>query len=504
MKPDFDLFTHIAVNRVVEQPSLAGDLYNQILNTKAILLGSSLRIREAILKSKDSTLVDVFDQWVVARELLASVLASDPEELQLQGISKSGLEKQIEDLEKKLSAASADFAGNLANKPTTWQEVQKKLQPEEIAVEMLRYRHYNNGFTDSVLYAVFLLLPSSTIPEMVLLPNGNELEGKYYKYFRNSLRFGTLDRLSFAQFWAPFKSKIPDGKRIIFSPDGIYNQLNPLVFRNNEGQFVLDQNEVVLVSNTKDLLQRKAKSTSTWSNVNPLLALMGNPEYYEALNPEELAPESRLESLSGAEEEIYAIRKIFKDRADWQSMVLLNEQVTEDTLKAVLSPTILHVATHGFFLDSKEEEQSSLLEIARNPLLKSGLLLSSSGDFFSPNIYELNRKSGILTAYEVMSLNYTQTELVVLSACETGLGEVVTGEGVFGLQRAFLVAGAEALVMSLFQVSDETTQELMILFYTSLLETGDKRAAFYHAMRTMKAKYEQPIHWGAFIMVGGL
>ncbi|HEY8399608.1 MAG TPA: CHAT domain-containing protein, partial [Cytophagaceae bacterium] len=139
----------------------------------------------------------------------------------------------------------------------------------------------------------------------------------------------------------------------------------------------------------------------------------------------------------------------------------------------------------------------------QNPLLRSGILLKNGGKLIhNDNIYELNSEEGVLTAYEAMNLNFDNTDLVVLSACETGLGEVQLGEGVYGLQRAFLVAGANSVIMSLFKVSDEVTTELMSEFYKKWLQSGDKRKAFIEAKRVIKDKYKNPVHWGAFVMVG--
>ena len=185
--------------------------------------------------------------------------------------------------------------------------------------------------------------------------------------------------------------------------------------------------------------------------------------------------------------------------------MLLNQEATDARVKELQYPEVFHIATHGFFLtDVVDESADEFSEKAvQNPLLRSGLLLQKGGQILQvENLYAINREDGVLTAYEAMNLNFDNTKLVVLSACETGLGEVKIGEGVYGLQRSFLVAGAQSIVMSLFKVNDEVTKMLMLEFYKRWQKGESKRDAFANAKREVMKTYPAPKYWASFIMIG--
>jgi len=178
----------------------------------------------------------------------------------------------------------------------------------------------------------------------------------------------------------------------------------------------------------------------------------------------------------------------------------------------VRKPRVLHIATHGFFQSDQKRtftelrgERPSGLE---DPMLRSGLFFAGANRTLAGQPAAPDLEDGILTAYEMTGLNLQGTELVVLSACETGLGQVAAGEGVFGLRRALQVAGAEAVLMSMWSVPDRETQELMTGFYGKWLGGKEKHAALREAQlelrETVRARYGQdlPYYWGAFVLVG--
>lgn len=165
----------------------------------------------------------------------------------------------------------------------------------------------------------------------------------------------------------------------------------------------------------------------------------------------------------------------------------------------------MHIATHGYFLKDVHRTNWPVgvhADYAKdNVLLRSGLLLTGASEPEKEDIGLDNSSNGVVTSYEAMNLDLHGTNLVVLSACETGLGEIKAGEGVYGLQRAFLVAGAKALIMSLWKVNDETTQQLMNIFYSNWTRTGDMQKSFKEAQLNLMNKYKNPYYWGAFVLM---
>jgi CHAT domain-containing protein len=165
-----------------------------------------------------------------------------------------------------------------------------------------------------------------------------------------------------------------------------------------------------------------------------------------------------------------------------------------------ITPNIIHFATHGFFHQNTEESAPQSFQMASNPLIRSGLVMAGANRVgFGQKPY-LNFEDGILTAYEISLMNLSNTKLVVLSACETGLGDIQGSEGVYGLQRGFKMAGVEKILMSLWEVPDEQTAELMEKFYTYLLENQPIQTAFAKAQQAMKAQYP-PYYWAGFVLM---
>lgn len=683
IKSDFEFYNTIALKYKDDDPSLIAKVYDITLSTKAILLSSSIKLRQSIISSGDKELIEKYKEWRILREELTVYDSWDNDKIKELEIDKEAIKKSIIDLEKELSEKSDAFATESAKEARrnsiSWQKVQKELKENEFAVEIIRYRYFDETFTDSVIYAALVVGPETKkAPMAVVLEKGNDLEDRYLKYYRNSIKYQTNDNRSYDAFWKQIHEVVGDNSRVYLSSEGAFNQINLESIPTPDGKNVLDNNTIILVSNTKDLYEaaeekRRKQDLISKGKLKPRVIensaiLIGNPAFYEVrvnpndtvfitindsvyaelrdhiyitasdnviaekrhqaiiqdhdniyatfadhitltiedsiyirerdniyanvndnvINPKTNKPftledkhlitledsvfiridhgviakdfhgriiksadnitalpshkklisvsdkvyatkedkiyitesdkivneavykSMKIAQLPGAEKEINDINGILEN-SQWKVEKYVFADALEDNIKSwKKSPRVFHIATHGFFEeDSKKSNKTiqglSHLKENQDPLQRSGVMLKNAGDIFKNHrsgAADFNSESGVLTAAEALALNFENTELVVLSACETGRGQVAVGEGVYGLQRSFLVAGANNVIMSLFKVSDEATQKLMALFYEKWTKTGDKRQAFIDAKKELREEFKDPIYWGAFVMIG--
>ncbi|MFZ6012043.1 MAG: CHAT domain-containing protein [Bacteroidota bacterium] len=500
IKGDFEFYNTLAFSNLEDFKDLTGKVYNYQLLTKALLLSSSIKIRERILGSSDEQLKSQYNNWIQKKELLTLALSMSPTQLTESEIDPAALQQEVERLEKDLSQKSEIFSQSFENKRITFEDVKKSLKPNEVAVEMVRYRYFNHTFTDSVIYAALYMKNDFSKPKAIMLKDGKKMETRYFKFYRNAITGKITDNISYGAYWKQLSEEIGQASTVYLSADGIYNQINLEAIPSPDGRYVIDNSNIVLVSNTKDIYLHKVKS-KTSQNENTA-SMFGNPTFYLA----SADGEKPIASLPGTEKEVSQLQFMLKQKG-WNTTEYVEKLAAEEKIKELNSPKIFHIATHGLYRPTpvvtmeKEMEGSEAL-LTQNPLMRTGLLLKGAGDLLDKTDYNYNMENGILTAYEAMSLNLDKTDLVVLSACETGLGDLEAGEGVYGLQRAFLVAGAKVLIMSMFKVDDDATQKLMLKFYQKWLNSGNLRTSFIDAKKELRLEYPEPIYWGAFMMIG--
>lgn len=543
LKPGFEQYISFIEDNSSEDKELIGEIYNYQLALKGIIMSASTKVRNSILNSGDEALIGKYEEWISQKERMAKLYSSTGMDLTERNSQIEELTASSNKLEEELSADSDVFGKNFVNRKLTWQDVQSKLKPGEVAIEVVRYKDFvadsAGVFTDEVHYAALIVKhDTEDYPEMVILRNGKLMENKYLANYRNAIRYQVKENYSYRFFWKPIANKLEGVKKIYFSPDGVYNQVSIYTFRNPEtNEYLINEFDLQVVTNTKDLLADNTVNNDGGS------VFFGYPNYNLGtdIKSEEgggdrsmrggdrgmrsggaggiergtviprgirgnlvryMKANNALALLPGTKREVELIDSLYQNK-DRKATTYFSNAALENQIKELKRPSTLHIATHGFFLEIDPDEaiEDSYVE---NPLLRSGLIMAGANSYIGTGILadEQGDDDGILTAFEAMNLDLDGTEIVVLSACETGLGDIKNGEGVYGLQRAFRIAGAEALIMSMWSVDDNATQELMTNFYEEWLTHGDKSKAFITAQKRLKEKYPKPFYWGAFVMVG--
>lgn len=491
--PRFQRYYNFAIDASSSLPNIVPDVFDYQTATKALLLNATSKVKTAIIRSGNPGLIKDYLAWLDQKESLARYYSLSKEEIADQKINIDSIEQAANRMEKSLSERSKDFSSGYTTMPVSYKTIRDVLTDQEAVLEIIRVRNYVQEFNDDSRYAVLVMTKGSE-PRLVVLDNGNQLENRYSKFYKNSIQQKTADEHSYTQFWSKVEPMLTGKKVIYISPDGVYNQINLNTIRNPSGAYILNQYDLITVGNSKDLLALKSRKPVTKKDA----FLLGFPDYGG----------TQVSALPGTKVELDGINKVLK-ASGYTTKQLTQKEATEAALKAVKAPGLLHIATHGYFKEDHEVDANGALGISmenaqENPLLRSGLLLAGASNTISgTNSVDLSSNdNGIVTAYEIMNMNFDGTDLIILSACETGLGEVRAGEGVYGLQRAFLVAGANALIMSLWKVDDAATQQLMTNFYTNWVKTGNKQKAFKQAQLQLMTKYKDPYYWGAFVMMG--
>lgn len=528
LKNDIERFNTFAIANYQRDPSVAGKMYNNQLITKGLLFESVTKTRESIFSSGKNDLIALYNRWRERRDQLARAYHLSQQVLQSRGLDVQILEDEVNDLEKQLSERAYALNTQRDWQNLSWQDIRDKLAPDEAAVELVRFREfkiaprYNTeegttetellyGWTGKVNYAALIITSDSKdYPKLILLEQGADLEDRYFSYYKNAIRYQIEDSVSFKHYWQTIQSALSGINTVYFSPDGVYHKLNLNTLLDPEReQYLLDAIQIRQLTSTRDLLLPEP----TPANQPNDAILVGAPDFSLVLETTNVpldgaygmplvrntAQSRQIVALPGTEMEIAQIEQLLSGN-HWSVRKYLQQDALEEKLKEIESPKVLHIATHGYFNEILEKEGK-----IEDRLLSSGLLFAGAQNTFYQddggiNVHT-NGEDGILTAFEAMNLRLDYTDLVVLSACETGVGSVQNGEGVYGLQRAFQVAGTQSIIFSLWKVDDAATQALMTYFYEEWMKTQNKRRAFIEAQKKLSSIYPHPYYWGAFILI---
>ncbi|MCX7737359.1 MAG: tetratricopeptide repeat protein, partial [Candidatus Kapabacteria bacterium] len=461
---NFQAFNSYVLKRIEENPAITEQALNNVLFTKAMLLNSTINVKQRIMKSGNKEAISIYQNWISTRELLNKLYSLTIDEQKKSGYNIDSLENASNELEKKLNLLSTDFAKASDRKQYTFNDLKSNLKENETAIEIIRFNYFDKRWTDTVYYiALIVNKETKDYPKLVLLDNGNEIENELFAKYKSDiaspkgiyLDYKTTLKEIYTKIWKPIKDALPNNTETIYlSVDGIYNKINLNSLINPEtGNYLLSESDIRIVTSTRDIAEnRKSREERKTSKT---AALFGFPKYdldstrYNVLavnyqrDIDENLYGSTLDSiragqwdqLPGTKYEIEMIDSLLK-KEKWKTKKYLGEEALEEAVKSLESPSILHIATHGYFLSSEEIERRynegrlsprmfgmESYRAYRDPLLRSGLLMAGAkSGMEEESIINRNRDNGILTAKEVMNLNLDNTDLVVLSACETGLG----------------------------------------------------------------------------------
>ncbi|MCB9224031.1 MAG: CHAT domain-containing tetratricopeptide repeat protein [Crocinitomicaceae bacterium] len=513
----FHEFFEFAAKAHEIDPALRGKAFDLSLSLKGMLLRSSRAMRNIVLNSGNPKLISVYDKWVGLKKRIAELSAlpveqrsADIDELTTQA---NTYEKQLYQMSDELGASNLD--------QTTWQQVKEKLKEHEAVIEFVTYKSMD---TDQTHYMALVLQNSFEQPVLINLFEESQLTAiiniygsNDYSYIKNIYNYSEEKKTPlYDLIWKPIEPSLKDCNRVFVSAAGLLHRVSMYAIASDKDKYLIDAYELVSMNSSADIIDFKGIESFEMQNIT----LMGGIKY-----DSEKSDKVVWEYLPGSKAEVEAINdQLAKKKKNIQFQTA--ENATETYFKEVAEKSdIVHVATHGFFFpdpqkvwevfetdksDKNEDIEfrgnSNVVGVTsftknKNPLMRSGLVFAGVHDLWS-GVDAVKKDDGVLTAMEVSQLNLTGTELAVLSACETGLGEIVGDEGVYGLKRTFKIAGVKYLIISLWQVPDKETQEFMTLFYEKLYSSGTVTIdeAFEYAQRELRKKYE-PYFWAAFVLI---
>ena len=507
-----------------------GSLYDYLLMTKGMLLNTSTSMAELVNKSNNQELIADYSQLQNIRTKVAKLeqmpIVERPE-------SVDSLINLAEKIERRLITRSKDYGEYTSISNVSWNDIGSTLKKNDVAVEFVDFMDYK---ANKEIYAALILRKGWKQPQFVTIADAEVLNRIVLNDNRLSydVRINNIysDPALYKNIWSPLEQFLKEGDNVYVSASGILHNLSIEHLADENEVYASDKYNIRRVSSTRDLAVRKNAASCVYRSAT----LFGGIQYDLDIDTMTLESEKyainttrsvELEStdtlrsdlvyLRGSEVEVTSISSLLmKKRID--CCVIKGKEANEESFKHLeQKPSdIIHVATHGFYLPTEKVESSDFLKMmpvflpgtdgriqlspVKTSMLRSGLVFAGGNMAWKGERVSGTIEDGIATSAEIANLNLAGTDLIVLSACETGLGEV-NDEGVFGLQRAFKKAGVNTVIMSLWKVSDHITQLMMTNFYTHLLEGDSKHDAFRKAQLEIRQEYPNPYQWAAFIML---
>ena len=510
-----------------ENAESIAELYDKTcLFAKGLLLNSDIELRKLILESGDSILIDKYNSLSTNISIYNKLIEKPINERYMNADS---LNNVIQQQEMELARESKVYGDYTRNLTSTWKDVRNHLGTDDIAIEFIDFPILG---TDSVMYAALTLKKDYESPHMVTLFEKKQLMGipdsTYYT------RTGTYDLI-----WKPLEEELGNVHNIYFAPSGELHRIGIEYIPVSQTENISDKYSLHRLSSTRQLalIQDGTKGEQSIlygginydenTNATPHVStssvggVRGANIIYRS-NVDSLLLRSSYEYLEGTKREVDQIADQMKQH-QIHYLYYSGADGSEESFKKLdgTKPKMLHIATHGFYLTEEEAKLSNFARpqmelmmgdnqragrpVEDKPMTRSGLLFSGCNHAIHHEPIPDGVEDGILTAQEISTLDLRGLDLVVLSACQTALGDIASGEGVFGLQRGFKKAGAKTILMSIDKVDDEATRILMVEFYNNLMSGKSKYQSLKDAQKYLREydnrKYDNPKYWASFIML---
>ena len=481
--------------------------YNTALSSKGLLLNTTREIGDIAEKSDDAEIKSLYDRL---KETGAKL------DLTNDSIAIERLNSEHQSIEKALMNRIRSFQDFTQIIRTTWQDVRKSISPNTTAVEFITVDKsvlLDNDTTE--YYCAVLVRKEWDAPKFVLLSkkqetdqwikkivssfnDGNGIRGPQWRYMSNQL---------YKQIWKPIESYFPVGDSIYFSPIDMLCLAPIEALISSEGNTLDEKYTLHRLTSTRELCNQKSTSN------NGEVILYGGLTYESSADKDRIILSGKerqgWKELPATESEVQSISKLYSDKGV-QAKIYSGEMGTEESFKELSKKNIqvLHLATHGFYFREVDAKSLHFLrgmaspskEKRISPLKRTGLMLSGGQAAWLGLNQSQTTNDGILMSSEIQAMEFHKVNLVVLSACQTGLGDI-SDDGIVGLQRAFKMAGAKTLIMTLWKVDDKATSTMMSNFYQELLNGKSANEAFSIAKGRVKALYVDPFFWAPFVML---
>jgi|GEM_PF-3110689 len=510
----FYLTSNYLAHRIASEKSMITG-YSACILSKEFPLEYKKYRNQIFASSLDSRIKTDYEKYINYQHGLSSSALTLPEKIQLVNT--------VDSLEQSL-IKQIDFNGKLQCRLSDYKSVLNSLKRDEVAVEFCEYIDLIDN-SQTPKYAAYIISPEYKCPVFVVFGDKIEISNKIFNSYKDELTINELYNNSdiYEIIWKPLMPYLNNKRKVYFSPVGELSLLNHQLLMTDKSRLE-SMFEMRRVSSTSILANRQKEENQGYKD----MVLYGDINYnstYEDIEKETVQCNNAADSaflsqnkkdvregwrlLQYARQEIDSIQSIIQ-KYDLSSIIYLGANANEKAFKSLdfNAPSIIHVATHGFsYFNNDEDEKRNKIK-SLSPYTSESALMSWTGLLFAGANCDIkdidcidNFDDGLLTANEISHLHFDGVNLVVLSACKTGLGISDAFGLTTGLQKAFKLAGCQSILMSLWQVPDESTALLMTKFYEALLSGHNRHAALKIAMQKVREIYPDPYYWGAFVIL---